>query len=401
MTARRFNLLHLAALLAIILLNLAAYANSFRAEWQFDDYPNIVENYSLHIDNFSELKNAHNREQQGINRIVCFYTFALDHLFHGLDVAGWHLTNVLIHISAGMLVYMIMGLTLTLSVFRPLSRKAVFLISLATALLWSLSPVQTQAVTYIVQRLASLGGMLYLLSLFLYIKGRRCQQGGRSRVGLLLLILALLPFGLALLTKEHTLTLPAFIFLYEFFFIRGAGRIPLKPLLGLAAALILVSGIMFAVNRAAFDFLTNGYEGREFTLVERLLTEMRILVRYLSLMAWPHPGRLNLDYNLHISTGLFSPVTTFLSMLFLLSITGLGFWLARRDPFVSFGIFWYLGNNVIESSILPLELMFEHRMYLPSVWVYAVAIVLLFRLIEPGAGRINADLRHSAIQRMQ
>ena len=113
--------------------------------------------------------------------------------------------------------------------------------------------------------------------------------------------------------------------------------------------------------------ITEGYEKRAWTMPERLLTEMRVVVFYLGLLIYPHPSRLNLDHDFSVSTSLFSPFTTFVSLLFIIGLLGLSLWMVKRNRLVAYALLWFMGNLVIESSIIPLELVFEHRMYLPSM----------------------------------
>ncbi|UCD84820.1 MAG: tetratricopeptide repeat protein, partial [Deltaproteobacteria bacterium] len=108
-----------------------------------------------------------------------------------------------------------------------------------------------------------------------------------------------------------------------------------------------------------------GYQYRDFTLGERVMTQLRVVMYYLSLLVLPSPSRLNLDHDFPVSHSLLNPASTLFSLLGLIGLIGLGVYLARRKPLASFGIFWFLGNLVVESSVIPLEMVFEHRLYLP------------------------------------
>ena len=99
------------------------------------------------------------------------------------------------------------------------------------------------------------------------------------------------------------------------------------------------------------------YAFKEFTIGERLLTQARVLIYYLSLIFYPNPSRLNLCCDFPVSYSLFNPFTTFLSLIIIIALIGLGLYLARKQRLISFCIFWFFGNLVIESSVIPLALV--------------------------------------------
>jgi hypothetical protein len=379
---------HFAACILIVILTAGAYSNTFTSDWHFDDFSNIVSNYSVHAKTVPDIFKA--RYLDGtFTRYLGFITFSFNYYFHGMRTGGYHLGNLLIHISSAVLVYCIVYLTLSLPRFRKIPEKRVWLISCAVALLWSLNPVQTEAVTYIVQRFTSLAALLALFSFMLYIKGRRCVLGGRNRPGYIFIISAFPVFLASVLVKENIIVMPLVVLVYEHLFIhkiisfsnRKMAVIILLSLLSLLFLIMIRPNTMDVIVR-----IGERYKTREFTLTERILTQFRVLVRYISLILFPHPSRLNLDYNYPISTGLFSPVTTFFSMLFIAASLVYGFIVRNRDPLIAFCIFWFYINNAVESTFVPLEIIFEHRMYLPSLGVILLAVILLMRIIDRNTG---------------
>ena len=118
------------------------------------------------------------------------------------------------------------------------------------------------------------------------------------------------------------------------------------------------------------DRMAQSYRWRGWTPYERVLTELRVVIFYLSLLLYPHPSRLNLDHDFSVSHSLFSPFSTFGSFLFIAGLLSLAIFLVRRNRFIAYALLWFLGNLVIESSVIPLELVFEHRMYLPSMGIF-------------------------------
>jgi protein O-mannosyl-transferase len=118
------------------------------------------------------------------------------------------------------------------------------------------------------------------------------------------------------------------------------------------------------------------------TAWNRVLTQFRVVAFYLSLLFWPAPSRLNLDHDIAVSLSLFDPATTLFSLLFLAGLFATAVLIARREPLGAYAILWFLGNLVIESSVIRLELVFEHRTYLPSVFPAIALVSLLFRFLK-------------------
>ena len=134
--------------------------------------------------------------------------------------------------------------------------------------------------------------------------------------------------------------------------------------------------------------LLSGYAFRDFNLVERLLTEGRVVVWYMSLLLWPDPARLCMEHDPQISTSLFSPLTTLPALLLIAALIFLVIRFRRRFPVITYGIVWFFLNLVIESTIIPLELVFEHRLYLPSIGLYLSVAALLVTLFRRAAKRL-------------
>jgi protein O-mannosyl-transferase len=366
--ARPFPSWHFLAAGLMVTLGLIAYSNSFQVPFQFDDYPNIVENPSIFLKNFSAswLYQLIQVNLKDSTRIFAYFTFALNHYWGGLHVFGYHLVNLLIHISSGLLLYSFLMLTLHLPSLRERYGSTAFPIALFSSLLFLCHPIQTQSVTYIVQRMASMAGLLYLLAMVFYVKGRLAS--GRKRY--LFLTGMVLSYLLGLFTKENVAILPLFIGLYEFCFfqrldLNAEGKKRIAYWLG---SVLLIGVLTFFVwGKRYIDIITEGYQIRDFTLGERVLTQFRVVLYYATLLVWPLPSRLNLDYDFPTSHGLLDPPATLLAILVVAGLVGYAVWRAKKQPLVSYFILWYFGNLVIESSIFPLEMVYEHRLYLPMI----------------------------------
>jgi protein O-mannosyl-transferase len=385
---------HLIGLSLIAVVALGAYANTFHVPFTFDDRPNISENPNIQIktltfDQFERL--ARNTYKETI-RIFAYFTFALNYYFGRLDVFGYHLVNLLIHIASGILLYWLLLLTLNLPSLKEDYNSIALPITFFSSLLFISHPVQTQSVTYIVQRMASMATMLYLLAMLLYVKARLSQ--GRKR--LLYLIGMTLSFLLGLFTKENVATLPLFIALYEFYFFQNLDlNFKRKKILTYVTGAVLLIGILmlFVWGKRYFDVIIEGYKTRDFTLMERVLTQFRIVLYYVTLLLYPHPSRLNLDYDFPISKGILDPPTTLLSILIIAGLIGYSIRTAKKMPLLSFFTLWYFGNLMIESSIFPLELVFEHRLYLPAIGPFVLFAILVVRSWEKVKERLRLRLR--------
>ena len=255
-------------------------------------------------------------------------------------------------------------------------------IACGAAILWLVHPLHTQSVAYIVQRMTSLTTLFYLLALICYADARLATTATRKHM---LLALCAVSGLLALGTKEIAATLPVFIFLYEWFFFQQLKKGWLRRRLPALAGVGVVSGVIvlifsgFQTRSSASSHLTPDAAQAPGS---RVLTEFRVVVFYLSLLFWPAPSRLNLDHDIAASLSLVDPATTLLSLLLLAGLFATAVLIARREPLGAYAILWFLGNLVIESSVIRLELVFEHRTYLPSVFPAIVLVSLLFRVLK-------------------
>lgn len=385
--AKKAILFHLCSVLVLASAVLAVYGNTLHGQFVFDD-SRIYNNSHLRISSldWGALQEVILKSEPA-TRPVANLSFALNYYLHGYAVQGYHLVNILVHLCTGLLLYWLVLLTVPLLPARqgwaerdrgqPYGWLAFF-----AALLWLLHPVQSQSVSYLVQRMNSLAALFYLLSLVLYVKGRLQPAAGRRR---LLFAAGLLAGLLALGSKETSATLPLFILLYEWYFLQDLQKEWLRRNLPLVAGVAVVLALLglFFLGSGPLASILAGYDSREFTLPQRLLTEMRVLFFYLGLLLFPAPGRLNLDHDFSVSTSLLQPMTTLLAAIGLVGILVLAWRSARRQRLLSFAICWFLGNLLIESSFIPLELVFEHRLYLPSMLLFVAVVVEVGRLLPP------------------
>lgn len=372
--ARQYPLWTYAAVFILLaVVSFVLYYKILHAPFVFDDTINIRDKAGVHVKTISELFGVFFDETIEKRRIG-YFTFALNFLISGLDTFGYHLTNVLIHILSGCLIFWLVLITLTLpnteraSIFEKTGnngRSLIFVLAFFAALIWLVHPVQTQAVSYIVQRFASLAALFFLSSFAFYIAGR--LRTGKYKY--VLFAASALCGILAMGVKQNTAVLPFLIFVYELYFFHDSPWDTLKKRWAMGAGLLifLASITLLYLGPGLWTILKEGFELRPFTMTERLITESRVILYYLSLIVLPLPSRLNVDYDFAFSKSIFDPLTTFLSIILIVGVLIFALARAKKQPLLSFSILWFFGHLVIESSILPLDLVHEHRLYLASL----------------------------------
>ncbi|MBS3905408.1 MAG: hypothetical protein KGZ49_00105 [Syntrophaceae bacterium] len=386
--------LHLIAIALIAGVAFGAYSNTFHVPFHFDDRPNITQNPNIQIKalTWDQLGRLIKNTYKESIRVFSFFTLALNYYFGEFNVFGYHLVNFIIHVAAGIFLYWFLILTFNLPYLKEKYGPVSYQVALFTSLIFIAHPIQTQSVTYIVQRMTSMAGMFYLLSMVLYIKGRLSPRNRRWGY----FVAAGLTYLLGIFSKENVAILPLFVLLFEFYFFQNLTISPKgkKAFLTLALIVGLIAIVGLAVwGKRYYELIIEGYKIRDFTLGERVLTQFRVVLYYVTLLIFPHPSRLNLDYDFPVSKTVFDPLTTLLSIVIIAGLIGYSIWTAKKTPVISFCILWYFGNLVIESSIFPLEMVYEHRLYLPAVGPFVLFSLMAVRGIEKlkskMAGAIN------------
>ncbi len=371
-------------LLILFVLILLAYSNTFHASWHLDDITNIVDNKNVHVSTLS-LDNWINSIRppftdpsnpkpglSGIYRPVAMLTFAFNWYLGGANVFGYHLVNIGIHcVNSGLLFLVILSLLRTPNVIDRYRGSEYFIALVATAL-WALHPIQTQTVTYIVQRMAGLAALFYLGGILSFLKARSAQTGVKKGY---FFGFCFLSFMLAVGSKQNAATLPLACLLIEVIFIMNpeiwkqdkAKWMRVGTLVGLA---VLLGLLLFFWQTNPISTIMDGYRIRPFTMGERLLTEFRVLVFYLYQLFYPVPGQFSILHDITLSTSLFDPWTTSAAVVMIGVLFITAFYTVRRQTLVCFAILFYFLGHSIESTILPLELVFEHRNYLPSLFMF-------------------------------
>jgi hypothetical protein len=370
----------------------AAYIPSFSVPFQFDDYARLIENVQMHQGNI----------WKGIGwlgggaRLIPSSTMVLNYNLNGEDTFGYHVVNFLIHLFTTLGVFQL-ALQLCATPFLRNSWPAEHRLVLATAaaLLFACHPIQTQSVTYIIQRSAAMATLFYVWSIVFYVGARNRKIEARGRgTGSRLLVAAALAVC-AVLSKENAVTLPLALLLTAWVFY-GVHR-SWRAYLPFALACLVVLAIPVVWKIATWAPMSPDAESVPFVQrilrglfqqgeapdqrigpLDYFLTQCTVLPRYLKLLLWP--AGLNVDHDVAVTRGITPAVVTgFATMTALLAF---GFAAVRRWPLAGFGILWFFVTMSVESSFLPIiDVMMEHRLYLAMpgiVLVAATGFVWLF-----------------------
>ena len=380
----------------------AAYVNSLSTPFVFDDIPNIVDNPAVRsLWPFWQPAGATPAEKglATTGRPVVRFSLALNHALGGSDVRGYHVVNLLIHFGAALALFGLVRRTLELAWAPEWLRGSARSLGLATALLWAVHPLQTESVTCIIQRTESLAGLLYLTTLYCFVRGSTPGAGAgspstgsghsspenmacherRPGAGVEWLSLSLAACYVGVATKETVATVPLLLLLYDRTFIAGAFREAWKQRPWFHGLMVL-SWVPLALlmaqtgNRGGTVMIDRGV-----TAWMSLITQGKAITGYLQLVFWPHPLVIDYgDFVMEVESGLAAvwPQFVFVSVLVLATAVALVRW--PRWGFPGAWFFLILGPS---SSFIPLlsQVRAEHRMYLPLAAVVWLVVLLIHR----------------------
>src|SRR3989339_69162 len=383
---KMFIIKRISLIIAICLVAVISYSNSFNGPFHFDDLPFIVENQTIR--DIGDIGAIWKGVLPQHSRFVAFYTFALNYHFNKLDVFGYHVTNLVIHIISSLLVWWFVALLIDspgINDERIVKNK--HNISFFTALLFVCHPVQTQAVVYISQRFASLSTMFYLLALCMYLYGRSF----RSRGKIVWFVGSGLAALLSMFTKEIAITIPIMLLVIEIILLNPQMSIKghllsmkrnnrwIYCLLIFSFLLIIPQQFDFSIKSQLFsEKISNSHNGDVITFARYFVTQFRVVMTFIRLLFIP--VNQNVDYDFALSKSIFEPAA-FFSFLAFIMLFGFGIFYRYKDRLVSFGIFWvivtFLPNFIPRSDVI-----FEHKLYLISVGFCIVIVTMLFRSIK-------------------
>lgn len=370
----------LLAVLAVLVAVIVAYYPGLNGPFVFDDEIHILFDPTIRITSLSvqSLTNILLTEDGSLSyRPLAKASLAINYYLSGgtSSTYGYKLTNLVIHLVDTWLVYWFTLLLIRRRAWRPSDAKHITPESIAimVAALWALHPLHLTTVLYVVQRMTSLAMLFVLGGLIVYIHGRERVHEQRDYGYVLMILGAIGGSVLGFICKENAVVLLPLMVVIEFVFFGTASEIPsdrsrLRWFYGLVVFMpATLLGLWLIINP---NFILDPYLSRDFTPVQRLLTESRVLWYYLSLLFIPDVRKLSLYHDdIPISIGLFDPWTTSITFLSIIAVVIIAFIARRKYPFISFAILWFLIGHSIESGIIGLEIAHEHRNYLPDIGI--------------------------------
>ena len=373
----------LLTLFFVLLTCSAVYSPGIFGPFVFDDQGSILDNSLIHISELN-IENILSSAKSGtagpLKRPIPMISFALNHFFaNGLYAPAFKITNIFIHALNSFLVFFLcLRLIDAANNSTQYKYTSPFYFSLFIASLWVLHPINLTSVLYIVQRMTSLAAFFSFISIILYLKGRHTLTHQHSCFFYTtFFILSFACWGLALLSKESAASLPLLILLIELLLFKNPILLTLPQKFSTLTKTLLATALIYCFY-SIFLYAQSGYHSRSFTMYERLLTETRVITSYLYMIALPKINSFSLFHDeKSISTSLTSPISTLTSIFFLIIIIFVSIRIRNKNPLFTFGITWFFAGHIIESSVIALEIMHEHRNYIPSVGI----ILSLYSLI--------------------
>ncbi len=367
-----------------LLLSALVYLPGLGGGFLFDDYPNIVDHQpfrDLYHGKGDWWEVLAGMDSGPTKRPVSMLSFGIQIALTGFDPWAMKAVNLAIHLLNGILLFLLVQ-RLAFSVratagtqWQGGSHGLAALVSLA----WLLAPVNLSGVLYVVQRMESLAALFTLAGLLLYVAGRqRILQGKEGGVQLCWagLLIGILVGGFA---KESAFLTPLYAFLLEVFVFRfrnGRGQLD-RSLVPLFMALLVLPGLLggtWILGKVLF-----GDSGRGIGIGERVLTEGRVLWNYIGWILVPRLEPLGFYHDDYpVSHGWIEPWTTLPSVLGILVVLVAAYRLRRHSPLAALGVWFFFSAHVLTSTVIPLELVFEHRNYVASIGLF----LFLFGLLQ-------------------
>lgn len=356
--------------LLLVLAGLLAYANSFKGPFIFDDLECIRNNPYLH--HLWPLTDAisypvwSEASHTLAGRPVVSLTFALNYALSGYDVWSYHLVNLLIHLANGLLVFGLVRQTLATPRLKKEYASSGSVMAFSVALLWTVHPLTTASVTYIIQRAESLSSLFYLLTMYCAARGFRSERGAGWHLGAA--VSCLVGVG----CKETVVTAPLMVFLYDYLLVTPGTKETLRHhrnlYIGLCSSWLVLALLMSLAPRLD----TVGFGFRGMPPLRYLLNQGGVILHYLHLSVWPDP--LVLDYLWPQPRGLlhFLPGAALVAALVIWTAVAV----TRRLPSALMGA-WFFVLLAPTSSFVPVltEVAAEHRMYLPLIAPLCVVVM--------------------------
>jgi len=364
------------AAIALTVAGILAYGNSFNGPFIFDDQESILENPQiLRLWPLSKAMSAPPQSTVA-GRPIASLSLAINYAVSGYSVWSYHFFNLLVHILAGLTLYGIIRRTLLCDRLRERFGSHSTVLAWAAAAIWLVHPIQTESVTYIVQRTESLMGLFYLLTLYSAIRSIGSPRPVLWQVG------SVVCCGLGMGTKEVMVTAPVLVLLYDRAFVAGSFIEALRRRRGLYAALaatwLILAAILWSGPRSTSAGFSVGYKPLDYALNQCI-----VILHYIRLVLWPRG--LCIDYSRLIVKDwgrILPPMPVILAML---AVTA---WAVIRNRSWAYPAVWFFVVLSPSSSFVPIaDLAFEHRMYLPLAGLVVLAVTAGYVLLNRMAKR--------------
>ncbi|WP_448552133.1 hypothetical protein [Thalassotalea montiporae] len=355
--------------LLILAFATLAYWPSMSVPFYLDDRISIAENELLKSGTLTELWDYY-----GL-RFLTYLTFWGNERYFDGSLLSYHLVNFLIHLSNGILAFIVIRLFAQNSALHNNNQAILF--SMACVAIWLLHPLNTQAVTYIVQRAASLATFFWLLTLVSYLQIRFYKPT------ILRLFFFIISICFGVLTKQNYITIFVYILLCELFFFKPFDRSKVLQTIGLAGVLFALAYPFISDTLILLDKLTR--ETTQFTRGEYFATQAVVLWLYIAKAFYPIGLQLDMNVGLYLTN---SP-SVYWAFICHLAVIFTSVILRRHIPLLLIGVLWFYSAHIVESSLIPItDLAFEHRSYLPNIGLVIALVALLNFLISGNRKKI-------------
>jgi hypothetical protein len=355
------------------------YSNSFYGSFHFDDMSSIVTNSA--IQDLSDVKAIWDYWP---SRFLTNLTFAINYHYQGLDTFGYHVVNFIIHLFNSLLVFFFVRLLFKCPGLKncKLEQRS-FSLAFFSALIFISHPIQTEAVTYIVQRATSQVTLFYLISLILYIQYRLFVVGGKKSIRRprIYLILCFVSAICAMFTKETSIILPFLLLLLEFLLMDKEGRPTKKIMVALLSLVLIIPALYLITQSFSFEKMTRAIENPvTISPLQYFLTENRVFFTYFRLLFFPI-GQ-NLDYDYPIISSL-TDTRWIICFMVLAGMIVIAKKIYFRHRLITFSVLFFFITMMPESSFFPInDVIYEHRLYLPMIGFAIFIAVSLMTLLE-------------------
>ena len=354
-------------LYAIMALAFVCYFPGLAGDFLFDDYPNLeVMGYLGGVINWETFQAFVFSGGSGpTGRPVSLASFLLDDNTWPSSAPLFKQTNLLIHLLCGLLLcWAVLQLMRNL---RTVSERQAQIVAVLACAFWVLHPYMVSTTLYVIQRMAQLATLFCLVGIVLYLYARLQLAVRPVRAYILMTLAVGVGTLLATFSKENGALLPLLVLVIEFC-LPGNG----KPVWLWRAVFLWLPSIAIVVLLVRYiDLSENPWPGRNFNQIERLLTEARIVCEYLIHLFVPRiEGNGLYQDGYVISKGFFEPLSTLYAIVFVLVLISVGFLLRKKEPLISLAILFFFSAHLMESTVVGLELYFEHRNHLAALFLF-------------------------------